>query len=90
LTTARLREKEREIKEVIGDYSEYLLEIKDLLNDSGILEREDIRSLRKSWLLKALQSGFEIRERYTVTTLLKQLGLLDSWSNELLADWPKI
>ncbi|MDI3548792.1 MAG: glycerol-phosphate dehydrogenase [Halanaerobiales bacterium] len=84
LDITKLKKKEGEIKDLISNYAKYLEKIKPLLREVGIFERKDVHSLKKSWLKSALKYGFEIRERYTVVTLLSQLGYLDSWSDELI------
>ncbi|NLM96297.1 MAG: sn-glycerol-1-phosphate dehydrogenase [Halanaerobiaceae bacterium] len=90
LDTGFLRSKEREIKSLIEENMEYLQEVEDCLKETGILEREDIRAIDRGWLFKAVQSSFEIRNRYTVAVLLSQVGLLEEWSHELVDDFEKL
>ena len=82
-----LREKGQDIKSLIRDNLQYLKNIKGYLEDTGILEREDVISIKKEWLLKAVQSAFEIRNRYTVAALLDQVGLLEKWSYEIVEQY---
>ncbi|MEJ6950681.1 sn-glycerol-1-phosphate dehydrogenase [Natronospora cellulosivora (SeqCode)] len=86
----KLIEKEKEIKELIEENIEYLKGIKNYLAQLGIFDREDIKSIDKKSLLKALQSAFEIRNRYTVASLLDQVGLLEEFSQQLLDDYLRI
>lgn len=82
-----LKEKEVEIKSLIEDNMKYLQGIKTYLKEVGILDREDVKAISKEWLLKALESAFEIRNRYTVAALLDQLGYLEKWSNEIVDNY---
>lgn len=82
-----LRKKEGDIKSLIKENLDYLQNIESYLKDTGILERKDVRSIKKDWLLKAVQSAFEIRNRYTVAALLDQLGLLEEWSYEVVEQY---
>ncbi|MFW5985794.1 MAG: sn-glycerol-1-phosphate dehydrogenase [Halanaerobiales bacterium] len=82
-----LREKEDDIKALIEENREYLVHVADYLNKAGIFARKDVKRISRSWLLAALQSAFEIRDRYTVATLLNQVGLLEKWSYQLVDDF---
>jgi glycerol-1-phosphate dehydrogenase [NAD(P)+] len=82
-----LMEKEGEIKALIADNLSYLEGVEGYLFDTGIFEREDVRSIDRDWLLRAVQSAFEIRNRYTVAALLNQLGLLEEWSYEVVDEF---
>ncbi|MFW5981417.1 MAG: sn-glycerol-1-phosphate dehydrogenase, partial [bacterium] len=81
---------EDQIKKLIEVNMEYLKGIKDYLDQLGIFAREDIRSIDQEWILKAIQSAFEIRNRYTVAALLDQVGLLEEYSHQLLDDFNAI
>ena len=48
------------------------------------MKRKDVKNIDKEWIEKALKTGFEIRARFTVTTLLKQIGYLSDLSNKLI------
>ncbi len=82
-----LMEKEQEIKSLIKENLQYLENIEGYLKETGITERDDVKSIKKEWLLKAVQSAFEIRNRYTVAALLDQLGLLEKWSYEIVDEY---
>ncbi len=82
-----LKEKESEIKSLIKENEQYLKGIETYLGETGILTRDDVKSIDREWLLKAVQSAFEIRNRYTVAALLDQLGLLEMWSYEIVDDF---
>lgn len=85
-----LKKKEKEIKSLIEEKLTYFQGVEGYLKDTGITDRSDLKSIKKEWLLKALQSAFEIRNRYTVAVLLDQLGLLEKWSYELVDDFLNI
>jgi len=85
-----LKRKEKEIKSMIEENMEYLQGVGGYLRETGIIEREDIRSIDREWLLKAVQSSFEIRNRYTVAVLLDQVGFLEEWSYELVDDFLRL
>jgi glycerol-1-phosphate dehydrogenase [NAD(P)+] len=70
---------EEEIKNNIQEFKDYLLSVETILDDFGFFEREDVRNLNRDWLKKAVNHCFEIRFRYTISTLLRQVGLLDKW-----------
>ncbi|MFP4015782.1 MAG: sn-glycerol-1-phosphate dehydrogenase [Halanaerobiales bacterium] len=82
-----LKKKERDIKSLIEDNLSYFNEIGRYLKETGITERIDVRAIKKEWLLKAVQTAFEIRNRYTVAALLYQVGLLEEWSYEIVDDF---
>jgi len=82
-----LKEKESEIKSLIKENEQYLKGIETYLGETGILTRDDVKSIDREWLLKAVQSAFEIRNRYTVAALLDQLGLLEMWSYGIVDDF---
>ena len=90
LNIDKLREKEAEIKKLIEKNMEYLKSIKGYLEEIGIFSRDDIKAIDKDWILKAIQSAFEIRNRYTVATLLNQVGLLEEFAYQVLEDYLKI
>ncbi|MFW6007540.1 MAG: sn-glycerol-1-phosphate dehydrogenase [Halanaerobiales bacterium] len=89
LTLSLLEEKEDEIKEMITKNENKLKKITDNLKEVGILERDDVKNLKKDWIEKALKYGFEIRARYTITTFLKQTGYLESFSEKLINDFDR-
>ncbi|AGB41677.1 glycerol dehydrogenase-like oxidoreductase [Halobacteroides halobius DSM 5150] len=86
LDIGQLENKEKEIKAMIDQVYHNLTKIPDLLLKVGILERKDINELNKDWIEAAIRYGFEIRNRYTVTTLLSQIGYLDQWAKELVEE----
>ncbi len=90
LTQEKFLTAEREIKELIAEYSEKLAGVRKMIVEMGLLEREDVRSLPGGWLDKALRYGFEIRSRYTVTSLLNQIGHLDSAAKKLIEEYRQI
>ncbi|MFP4660578.1 MAG: sn-glycerol-1-phosphate dehydrogenase [Halanaerobiales bacterium] len=85
-----LKKKEKEIKSLIKDNLVYFREIGRYLKETGIIEREDVRTIKREWLLKAVQTAFEIRNRYTVAALLDQLGLLKEWSYEIVDEFQEL
>ncbi|TDP90080.1 glycerol-1-phosphate dehydrogenase [NAD(P)+] [Halanaerobium saccharolyticum] len=76
---------EAEIKNNIQEFKEYLLGVETILKDFGFFEREDVKNLNREWLKTAVNHCFEIRFRYTISTLLRQVGLLDKWGEEGIA-----
>ncbi|MEF8849425.1 MAG: sn-glycerol-1-phosphate dehydrogenase [Candidatus Bipolaricaulota bacterium] len=80
----RLEQKEDKIKKLIRESSKSLENVRRYLDQIGILEREDVRALDTDWIKKGLKFGFEIRNRYTISTLLRQAGLLENWSDEMV------
>jgi len=84
LTKEKLLEKQGEIKLLIDDSANRLKKVKSYLYDIGILDRDDVKSIDSDWLKKALKHGFEIRSRFTVSTLLMKMGLLNQWTDELI------
>ncbi len=87
LNIETLIKREHEIKSLIKGNLQYLENIEEYLKETGITERDDVKSIKKEWLLKAVQSAFEIRNRYTVAALLDQLGLLEKWSHEIVDEY---
>ncbi|MFW6022724.1 MAG: sn-glycerol-1-phosphate dehydrogenase [Halanaerobiaceae bacterium] len=85
-----LKNKEKEIKRLIEDNMYYLNKVEDCLKETGIIYRDDLKSINKEWILKAIQSAFEIRNRYTIANLLDQVGLLEEWSYELIDEYREI
>lgn len=79
-----LKEKEADIKALIESNRHNLVHVSDYLKKADILTREDVQNINRNWLLTAVQSAFEIRNRYTVATLLYQVGLLERWSHQLV------
>ncbi|MFW6007176.1 MAG: sn-glycerol-1-phosphate dehydrogenase [Halanaerobiales bacterium] len=84
ITDTLIKEKESEIKDLIKNNKKKLKMVSTHLKNTGILEREDVKNLKQDWIKKALNYGFEIRTRYTITTFLKQAGFLRSFSEETL------
>jgi glycerol-1-phosphate dehydrogenase [NAD(P)+] len=78
--------KEDEIKKNIKNFEEYLNCAVPILEDFSFFEREDVRNLNRDWLKKAINYSFELRFRYTISTLLNQLGLLEKWGDEAAAE----
>ncbi|MFW6389668.1 MAG: sn-glycerol-1-phosphate dehydrogenase [Halanaerobiales bacterium] len=79
-----LQEKEDEIKSLIEENLDQLKGVETYLKDVGIFERADVKEIKKEWLLKAVQSAFEIRNRYTVAALFAQTGLLEKLSHKIV------
>ncbi|RCW61905.1 sn-glycerol-1-phosphate dehydrogenase [Halanaerobium sp. ST460_2HS_T2] len=75
---------EEEIKDNIKEFKDYLLSVETILDDFGFFEREDVKNLNRDWLKKAVNHCFEIRFRYTISTLLRQVGLLDKWGSDAI------
>ncbi|MFW6279083.1 MAG: sn-glycerol-1-phosphate dehydrogenase [Bacillota bacterium] len=86
-----LQEKEEEIKELIEEYRPLLESVEEKLLQTGILSKEYLDQIPEGWLMKALKHGLEIRTRFTVADLLKQVGCLEQWVDEIGNDfWRKI
>ncbi|MFW5719085.1 MAG: sn-glycerol-1-phosphate dehydrogenase [Halanaerobium sp.] len=85
ITKEDLLAAEAEIKNNIQEFKDYLLSVETILEDFGFFEREDVKNLNRDWLEKAVNHCFEIRFRYTISTLLRQVGLLDQWGEEAIA-----
>lgn len=86
ISRERLLEKEDALKSYIEDYKDSLEKVDLILDDFGFFDREDVKSLNRDWLRKAVNYGFEIRARYSILTLLTQLGLIEDWSEEAVQD----
>lgn len=84
LTKAELLNKEEKIKDNIIDFEKYLNNVSFILKEFNFFKREDVQNLNFNWLNKAINYSFELRFRYTISTLLNQLGLLDNWGNEAI------
>ncbi|MFW5991607.1 MAG: sn-glycerol-1-phosphate dehydrogenase [Halanaerobiaceae bacterium] len=84
-----LQEKEEDIKKLIQENFKYLNNMNNYLDEMGIFSRKDVKSIDKEWLINAVQSAFEIRNRYTVANLLYQIGLLEEWSYEMVDKFKK-
>lgn len=82
-----LIQKEPEIKQAVENRYDYLHKSRSYLGEIGVLQREDVKNIDRQWLEKALKYGFEIRARFTVTTLLNQVGYLEQLCEELTAQW---
>lgn len=77
---------EDQIKSNIREFKDYLESVEEILDEFGFFEREDVKNLNRDWLKKAVNHGFELRFRYTISTLLRQAGLLDKWGDQALAE----
>lgn len=84
-----LLEKEDEIKSNIRNFEDYLNSVVPILKEFSFFEREDVRSLNRDWLKKAINFSFELRFRYTISTMLNQLGLLEKWGDEAVLELEK-
>ena len=82
ITKQRLLDKETELKTAIKEYETSLKQVEGILDDFEFFAREDVRNLNRDWLRKAVNYGFEIRSRYSILTLLTQVGLLEKWGEE--------
>ena len=85
ITKEELLAKEKEIKDFIEEHLELIEKSREILSNQGYIFKEHINNLPKDILRDALRFGFEIRARYTITTLLNQIDLLDSSINEVMA-----
>ena len=85
ITKEELVAKEKEIKDFIEEHLELIEKSREILSNQGYIFKEHINNLPKDILRDALRFGFEIRARYTITTLLNQIDLLDSSINEVMA-----
>lgn len=84
ITREELLAAEEEIKNNIKSFEQYLLSVETILEDFGFFERKDVKDLNRDWLKKAVNHCFEIRFRYTISTLLRQVGVLDKWGEEAI------
>jgi len=73
-----------ELKSRIAEFKPLLKKARQYLKQNNYFElAEEVTSEQ---LREALLHGFEIRQRYTITTLLYQLGWLEDWTDSLLAE----
>jgi len=86
ITKEDLLAREEQIKLNIREFKDYLESVEGILDDFGFFEREDVKTLNRDWLKKAVNHGFELRFRYTISTLLRQAGLLEKWGDQALAE----
>ena len=89
ITKEELLAQEEQIKSNIKEFENYLKSVEGILTNFGFFEREDVRNLNRDWLKKAVNHGFELRFRYTISTLLRQTELLESWGKEAIAKLEK-
>lgn len=89
ISQERFLEKEANLKSYIREYKYKLKSVEKILDDFGFFEREDVKNLNRDWLNKAVNYGFEIRARYSILTLLTQLGLIEEWSRGAVAELEK-
>ncbi|ADQ14134.1 sn-glycerol-1-phosphate dehydrogenase [Halanaerobium hydrogeniformans] len=82
ISKERLLDKEAEIKAAIKEYQRNLKQVEGILDDFEFFAREDVKNLNRDWLRKAVNYGFEIRSRYSILTLLSQVGLLAEWGED--------
>ena len=82
-----LHKKDNEIKALISEYLPLLSAVEDKLFSSGIISSQTLEKIPEGWLEKAVRYGFEIRTRFTVATLLKQVGYLDDWITEIMQEF---
>lgn len=86
ITKEDLLAREEQIKSNIREFKDYLESVEGILDDFGFFEREDVKTLNRDWLRKAVNHGFELRFRYTISTLLRQAGLLEKWGDQVLVE----
>jgi glycerol-1-phosphate dehydrogenase [NAD(P)+] len=86
ISKKHLLEKEAEIKTNIRNFENYLNSVVPILKEFSFFAREDVRNLDRDWLKKAINYSFELRFRYTISTLLNQLGLLGKWGDEAVVE----
>lgn len=84
LTKEELLNKEEKIKDNIRDFEKYLNNVSFILRKFNFFKREDVQNLNFDWLNNAVNYSFELRFRYTISTLLNQLGLLDNWGSKAI------
>jgi len=85
ITKEDLLNQEEQIKSNIREFKDYLESVEGILDDFGFFERKDVKNLNRDWLKKAVNHGFELRFRYTISTLLRQAGLLEKWGDHVLS-----
>jgi len=76
--------KEKEIKDFIEEHLELIDKSREILSNQSYIFKEKINNFPKDILRNALRFGFEIRARYTITTLLAQIDLLDLTIDEII------
>ena len=86
ITKEDLLAAEKEIKSNIREFKDYLKSVETILDAFGFFEREDLKNLNRDWLRKSVNHSFELRFRYTISTLLRQAGLLEEWGDQALAE----
>lgn len=86
ISKKHLLEKEAEIKTNIRNFENYLNSVVPILKEFSFFAREDVRNLDRDWLKKAINYSFELRFRYTISTLLNQLELLGKWGDEAVVE----
>ena len=75
-----------ELKSRIAEFKPLLKKARQYLKRNNYFElAEEVTSEQ---LRQAVLHGFEIRQRFTITTLLYQLGWLEDWTESLLAEEP--
>ncbi len=75
-----------ELKSRIAEFKPLLKKARQYLKRNNYFElAEEVTSEQ---LRQAVLHGFEIRQRFTITTLLYQLGWLEGWTESLLAEEP--
>lgn len=84
LTKEKLLSKEQKIKENINDFEKYLNNVVLILREFKFFQRNDVQNINYDWLNKAINYSFELRFRYTISTLLNQIGLLNEWGEEAI------
>jgi len=89
ITKEDLLSREKQIKSNIREFKVYLESVEGILDTFGFFERKDVKNLNRDWLRKAVNYGFELRFRYTISTLLRQAGLLEKWGDQVLAELEK-
>ncbi len=73
-----------ELKSRVAEFKPLLKKTLHYLKENSYFElAEEVNSEQ---LREALLYGFEIRQRYTITTLLYQLGWLEDWTDSLLVN----
>jgi len=76
----------KELKSKIAEFKPLLEKARQYLKRNKYFDlAEDISDEQ---LRQAVLYGFEIRQRFTITTLLYQLGWLEDWTDSLLAESP--
>ncbi|MFW6363900.1 MAG: hypothetical protein ACOC0D_08660, partial [Spirochaeta sp.] len=90
LQTACLQSREGAVKALIRENLDVLQAVPDYMRKIGLFSRDDVKAMPVDWIRRAVCAGFEIRNRFTVTALLHQTGVLEETVDELLEEYAEL